>query len=55
VSRAEFLIQDGKEKLPLEDLQAGSVVSLQLAPNRSTGFIIVGIRVVYERQEEKKP
>jgi len=53
VSRAEILIQGGKKKLQLKDLQAGSVVSLRLACNRSTGFAIVGSRAVYKRQEKK--
>jgi hypothetical protein len=39
-------LQLTKETLQLNDLRAGSVVSLQLAPYRNTGFGIVGIGVV---------
>jgi RNA polymerase sigma factor (sigma-70 family) len=35
-----------KEKLQVKDLKAGQVVSLQLAPDRDTGFVVVGVRVL---------
>jgi hypothetical protein len=44
-----------KEKLQLGDLAAGQVVSLRLAPDRNTGFVVVGVRVMNEKQGGKTP
>jgi hypothetical protein len=44
-------LQLTKETVQLNELRAGRVVSLQLAPDRTTGFGIVGIGVV---EMEKK-
>jgi hypothetical protein len=50
--KSDAVIQRGKEKLQLKDLQVGGVVSLQLAPDRTTGIAIVGVRVENEKKEK---
>jgi hypothetical protein len=52
--RSDATIRHGEKKLELKDLQAGSVVSLQLAPDRKTGFVVGGVRVVKEKKEKKQ-
>jgi RNA polymerase sigma factor (sigma-70 family) len=52
--RSDAKITRGDKTLKLKDLQAGRVVSLQLAGDPDMGLVIVGIRVV-ERPSGKKP
>jgi uncharacterized protein (TIGR03067 family) len=44
-----------KSKLKIEDLQAGQVVMLQLAAHRTTGFVVVFVRVLSDEKQQEKP
>jgi RNA polymerase sigma factor (sigma-70 family) len=52
--RSDARIMHGDKVLKLKDLQAGRVVSLQLAADESTGLAIVRIEVV-DKKDKKKP
>ncbi len=44
-----------KQKLQVKDLPAGQVISLQLAPDRTRGLVVVGIRVLNEKRQGARP